>query len=79
LKSSSDYNATQAENQRLKEQVASQQAHIDRLRGAIAYSVQSDLLFPSGGYQISPAGQQAIARYAQRLAPTQEDKIIVTG
>jgi chemotaxis protein MotB len=74
-----DYNAVQAENARLRAQVASQQAHIDRLRGAIAYSVQSDLLFPSGGYQVSPAGQQIIARYAQKLAPTQEDKIVVTG
>ena len=60
--SQNDYNAVQAENQQLKPQVANQQAHIDRLRGAIEYTVESDLLFPSGGYQISPGGQQLISK-----------------
>ncbi len=77
--SQSDYNAVQSENQQLKQQVASQQAQIDRLRGAIEYTVESDLLFPSGGYQVSPAGQQLISKYAHKLAPTQEEKIMVTG
>jgi chemotaxis protein MotB len=77
--SQSDYNAMQAENQQLKQQVASQQAQIDRLRGSIEYTVESDLLFPSGGYQISPAGQQLISKFARKLAPTQEEKIMVTG
>lgn len=77
--SQSDHNAVQAENQQLKQQVAGQQVQIDRLRGAIEYTVESDLLFPSGGYQISPGGQQLISKYAQKLAPTQEEKIMVTG
>src|SRR5690348_14540277 len=74
-----DFNAVQAENQRLRQQVASQQEHIDRLRGAIEYTVESDLLFPSGGYQISPEGKQLIAKFAQKLVPIQEDTIMVTG
>ena len=77
--SQSDYNAVQAQNQQLKQQVASQQAQIDRLRGAIEYTVESDLLFPSGGYQISSAGQQLVSKFARKLAPTQEEKIMVTG
>jgi chemotaxis protein MotB len=77
--SQSDYNAVQAQNQQLKQQVASQQVQIDRLRGAIDYTVESDLLFPSGGYQVSPAGQQLISKFARKLAPTQEEKILVTG
>jgi chemotaxis protein MotB len=77
--SQNDCSAVQSQNQQLKQQVANQQAQIDRLRGAIEYTVESDLLFPSGGYQISPAGQQLISKFARRLAPTQEEKIMVTG
>ena len=77
--SQSDCSAVQSQNQQLRQQVASQQVQIDRLRGAIEYTVESDLLFPSGGYQISPAGRQLISKFARRLAPTQEEKIVVTG
>ncbi len=79
--SGGDYNAVQAENQKLRQQVADQQAHIDRLRNAIDYTVESDLLFPSGGYQISAAGKNVIAKFAQKLAPgmSPDEKIEVTG
>lgn len=79
--SGSDYNAVQAENQKLRQQVADQQAHIDRLRNAIDYTVESDLLFPSGGYQVSAAGKAVIAKFAQKLAPSMspDEKIEVTG
>jgi len=37
--SANDYNAVQAENQKLRQQATEQQAHIDRLRSAIDYTV----------------------------------------
>ena len=74
-----DCSAVQSQNQQLRQQVASQQAQIDRLRGAIEYTVESDLLFPSGGYQISPASASSSSRNSLALAPTQEEKIMVTG
>jgi chemotaxis protein MotB len=75
----SDYDKLQAENSQLKQQVTADQAQISRLQGAIKYTVNSDLLFPSGGWQLSPQGKQIIARLASQLASTQRNKIIVNG
>jgi len=51
--SQSAYDALQAQNQQLQAQVAADKAQICRLQGAIKYTVNSDLLFPSGGWQMS--------------------------
>jgi chemotaxis protein MotB len=75
----SDYDKLQAQNQQLQQQVAADQQQISRLRGAIKYTVNSDLLFSPGGWQISPQGKQIIANMAAKLAPTQQNKIIVNG
>src|SRR5437763_1052050 len=77
--SQSQYDALQTKNQELQQQVASDQAQIKRLTGAIKYTVNSDLLFPSGGWQMSPQGQQVIAKMASQLASTQQNKILVNG
>ena len=82
----SDYEKLQAQNQQLDQQVTrlsaqvnADKAQIARLVGAIKYTVNSDLLFPSGGYQMSPQGKEIIARFAARLAPTQQNKLVVNG
>lgn len=82
----SDYDALAAKNKDLQAQVDSQsaqlsadQAQINRLIGAIKYTVNSDLLFPSGGWQMSPQGQQIIARMASKLAPTMQNKLLING
>lgn len=84
--SQSDYNALQARNQQLEQQVAAQsaelsaaKAQVGRLQGAIKYTVNSDLLFAPGSWQMSSQGKQIIARLAQKLAPTQEHKLLVNG
>jgi chemotaxis protein MotB len=69
----------QAQNQGLQQKVAAQSADISRLRGAIKYTVNSDLLFPSGGWEMSAQGKQIIARIASQLAPFQQNKILVNG
>ena len=83
---SGELDALKAQNQQLKEQLATSQqqletekAQVDRLRGAIKYTVNSDLLFPSGGWQMSDSGKAVIARLAEKLAPTQQSKILVNG
>jgi chemotaxis protein MotB len=82
----SDYDALQAQNQQLQQQVATQQgqlaaadAQITRLQGAIKYTVNSDLLFAPGGWTMSSRGQQVIAALATKLAPSQQSKIVVNG
>jgi chemotaxis protein MotB len=82
----SDYDKLQAQNQQLDQQVSrlaaqvnTDKAQIARLVGAIKYTVNSDLLFPSGGYEMSRQGQEIIAKFAARLAPTQQNKLVVNG
>jgi chemotaxis protein MotB len=73
------YQQVQQQNSQLTAQVASDKAQICRLQGAIRYTVNSDLLFPSGGYEMSERGKQIIAGMAAKLAPTQQQKILVSG
>jgi chemotaxis protein MotB len=73
------YQQAQQQNAALSAQVASDKAQICRLQGAIKYTVNSDLLFPSGGWQMSDRGKQIIANMAAKLAPTQQNKILVSG
>ena len=69
----------QAQNQQLQAQNSAAQQQIVRLQGAIRYTVNSDLLFPSGSWEMSPDGQKIIARLAQKLAPTQQARLVVEG
>ena len=73
------YQQAQQQNAALSAQVAADKAQICRLQGAIKYTVNSDLLFPPGGYQMSARGKQIIAGFAAKLAPTQQNKILVSG
>ena len=82
----SDYDALQAQNQQLQQQLAAQQQQltatneqIARLQGAIKYTVNSDLLFAPGSWTMSARGQQIIAGFAQKLAPTQQNRLLVAG
>jgi chemotaxis protein MotB len=73
------YQQAQQQNAALSAQVAADKAQICRLQGAIKYTVNSDLLFPSGGWQMSERGKQIISNMAAKLAPTQQNKILVSG
>jgi chemotaxis protein MotB len=75
----SDYDALQTQNQQLQQQVAADQQQISRLQGAIKYTVNSDLLFAPGSWQMRPQGQQMIANLAKKLAPTQQNHLMVSG
>lgn len=75
----SDYNALQQQNQQLQQQLADSQAQVSRLQGAIKYTVNSDLVFAPGSWTMSARGQQIIAGFAQKLAPTQQNKLLVSG
>jgi chemotaxis protein MotB len=68
-----------AEIATLKQELAADRAHISRLQDAIKYTVNSDLLFRSGSWEMSPEGQEVIAKLAPKLAPFQQTKIVVNG
>jgi chemotaxis protein MotB len=84
--SQSSYDQLQAQNQQLQQQnsalsaqVAADKAQLCRLQGAIKYTVNSDLLFPSGSWEMSERGKQIIANMAAKLAPTQQNHVLVSG
>jgi chemotaxis protein MotB len=84
--SQSKYDALAAQNQQLQQQttamsaqLSADKAQIGRLQGAIKYTVNSDLLFPSGSWTMSPQGQDIIAKIALKLAPLQQSKVVVNG
>src|SRR5439155_8908251 len=56
----------------LSSELAAEQAQVARLQGAIKYTVDSDLLFSPGGWQMSARGKQVIGTMAAKLAPTQQ-------
>jgi chemotaxis protein MotB len=75
----SDYDQVVLQNQQLQQQNAADDAQISRLRGAIKYTVNSDQLFAPGSWEMSAQGKQILAKMASRLAPTQQNKIVVSG
>src|ERR1700751_6032645 len=77
------YNALDQEYQQLQKsmtaEVGAQKMQITRLQNAIKVSVNGELLFPSGGWQMPAQAQQTIAKMAAILAPQQTTKINVNG
>jgi chemotaxis protein MotB len=71
--SQTDYDAAVAQNQQLKAQLAALQAEQKFVEAG-------DLLFPSGGFQLSPAGQAELANnIAPKLRNLQNAKVVVYG
>jgi len=66
-------------NQTMSSQITTKQMHIERLQNAIKVTVNDELIFPSGGWQMPLAAQQTIAKMAPILAPMQQTSIIVNG
>jgi chemotaxis protein MotB len=66
-------------NQTMGAEVASKDMHITRMQNAIKVSVNSELLFPSGGWEMPDAAKTSIAKIAAILAPHQTSKINVNG
>jgi chemotaxis protein MotB len=69
----------QANNAQLQSSLTAAQAQITRLQSAVKYSLNSDLLFRPGGWELSDRGQQSIAGIAKILAPHQVSKVVVNG
>ncbi len=66
-------------NQTMSSQFSANQMHIERLQNAIKVTLNDQLLFPSGGWQMPADAQQTIAKMAPILAPMQQTKIVVNG
>ena len=77
------YDALQARydqlNQTMSSEINAREMHIERLQNAIKVTVNDQLLFPSGDWQMPATAQQTIAKMVPILAPMQQTEIAVNG
>ena len=66
-------------NQAMSAEVGAKNMQISRLQHAIKVSINSELLFPSGGSEMPAAAKQSIAKIAKILAPHQTNHVNVNG
>src|SRR5215471_756952 len=71
--------AITAELATTKHELAAKGAQAGRLQEAIRYTVNSDQLFRSGSWEMSPQGKDVIGKIAPQLAPYQQTKLLVNG
>src|SRR5215813_11194846 len=63
----------------LRKEIDAGKVHVSRLQNAITYTVNSDLLFRSGSWEMSKEGQEVIAKLVPQLAPFQQSRLAVNG
>ena len=73
------YEELETQNKHLQQQLTAANAQASRLQSAIKYTVNSDLLFSPGGWEMRAEGKELIAKFASKLAPTQQNKLLVNG
>jgi chemotaxis protein MotB len=66
-------------NQSMSAEVAARDMRISRMQNAIKVTVNSELLFPSGGWEMPAAAKASIGKIAVILAPHQTMDINVNG
>ena len=65
--------------QAARAQAAAEQTQIAKMQAENKWVVAGDVLFPEGGYQLSPSGQAALSQYVPRLQNLQNAKVVVYG
>jgi chemotaxis protein MotB len=68
-----------AEIATLKKEAATEKVQVGRFQEAIKFTLNSDLLFRSGSWEIAPRGKDLIAKLTPKLAPYQQNKLVVNG
>jgi chemotaxis protein MotB len=66
-------------NQTMSAEIGANQMQITRLQNAIKVTVNDELLFPSGDWEMSAEAQQTLGKIIPILAPMQQTKIMVNG
>jgi chemotaxis protein MotB len=66
-------------NRTMSAEIAADQARITRLQNAIKVTVNNELLFPSGDWDMPVQAQRTIDKMAPILAPMQQTRIQVNG
>jgi chemotaxis protein MotB len=77
--SQSAYEQQGQQLQAARAQAAAEQSQITKMQEEQKWVVAGDMLFPEGGYQLSPNGKQALNQYVPRLQSLQNAKVVVYG
>jgi len=77
--SQSVYDEQAAQLKEAQAQVAAQQEQITKMQSEDRWVMAGDLLFPEGGYQLTPAGQAALSEHVPQLKSVQKIKVVVYG
>jgi len=77
--SQSAYEKQGAELQAARTQAAGEQSQLAKMQQEQKWVVAGDMLFPEGGYQLSPSGKQALNQYVPQLQSLQNAKVVVYG
>ena len=78
--SQSAYDQLQQQNQQLQAQNHQLQAQVAGLQREASFVEATDLLFPSGSYQLSPAGKAELSNnISPKLTGLQDAKVVVYG
>ena len=75
-----DYDKLQAQNQQLQAQNQQLQTQVAGLQREARFVEAGDLLFPEGGYQLSPAGKAELSsNIVPKLTGLQNAKVVIYG
>jgi len=66
-------------NQQMGHEISTRDVQLSRMQDAIKVSLNDELLFPSGGYEMSNDAKTSIAKIAAIMAPHQKNHINVNG
>ncbi|MGO4391319.1 flagellar motor protein MotB [Variovorax sp. M-6] len=66
-------------DQKLSSQLSSDQAQITQLQNQLKVTMVNEVLFPEGGWALSPKGEQALGKIAPTLSNMPGQQIIVQG
>ena len=77
--SQSAYEQQGQELQAARAQAAAEQSQVAKMQAENKWAAAGDVLFPEGGYQLSPSGQAALSQYVPRLQSLQNAKVVVYG
>ena len=77
--SQSAYEKQGAELQAARAQAAAEQSQLSNMQQEQKWVVAGDMLFPEGGYQLSPSGKQALNQYVPQLQSLHNAKVVVYG
>ena len=65
--------------QTMSSEIGADQMHIERLQDAIKVTLNSELLFPEGGWRMPATARQTMSKMIPILAPMQQTRIMVNG